>query len=101
MYGPLFGINGPPMGKPLVRPGSEKAITRLWEVLPPRDRPRHRRRRRTARRRRRLMPGRPNSRNRLRMKETEKMTADEVDLRHVNLMDPTWHAEGAPHVLFH
>ncbi len=32
MYGPLFGSNGPPVRKPLVRPGSDEAIARLWEV---------------------------------------------------------------------
>ena len=31
-YGPLFGTNGPPVRKPLVRPGSDAAIRALWEV---------------------------------------------------------------------
>lgn len=32
MYGPLFGTNGPPVCRPLLRPGSADAIARLWEV---------------------------------------------------------------------
>jgi NAD(P)-dependent dehydrogenase (short-subunit alcohol dehydrogenase family) len=31
-YGPLFGTNGPPVRKPLVRPGSDGAIEALWQV---------------------------------------------------------------------
>ncbi len=31
-YGPLFGTNGPPVRKPLVRPGSDDAIETLWKV---------------------------------------------------------------------
>lgn len=31
-YGPLFVSNGPPIRKPLVRPGSDAAIRTLWEV---------------------------------------------------------------------
>jgi NAD(P)-dependent dehydrogenase (short-subunit alcohol dehydrogenase family) len=31
-YGPLLVTNGPPVRKPLVRPGSAEAIRRLWEV---------------------------------------------------------------------
>jgi len=31
-YGPLFVTNGPPVGKPLVRPGSDAAIEALWQV---------------------------------------------------------------------
>lgn len=31
-YGPLFVTNGPPIGKPLLRPASGKAIATLWEV---------------------------------------------------------------------
>lgn len=32
MYGPLFATTGPPVRRPLVRPGSAEAIRRLWEV---------------------------------------------------------------------
>ena len=32
MYGPLFVSNGPPVAKPLVRPGSAAAVATLWEV---------------------------------------------------------------------
>ena len=32
IYGPLFTVSGPPVAKPLVRPGSAEAIRRLWEV---------------------------------------------------------------------
>ncbi|MGH1503763.1 MAG: SDR family NAD(P)-dependent oxidoreductase [Acidimicrobiales bacterium] len=32
LYGPLFGTNGPPVAKPLVRPGSDAAIAALWQV---------------------------------------------------------------------
>ena len=32
MYGPRFGTNGAPVRKVLLRPGTEKAITTLWEV---------------------------------------------------------------------
>lgn len=32
MYGPLFATTGPPVRRPLVRPGSDRAIRRLWEV---------------------------------------------------------------------
>ncbi len=32
MYGPLFVATGPPVRKPLVRPGSATAIRRLWQV---------------------------------------------------------------------
>lgn len=32
MYGPLFGASGPPVVKPLVRPGEVAAIRTLWEV---------------------------------------------------------------------
>lgn len=31
-YGPLFATNGPPVRKPLVRPGSDAAIETLWQV---------------------------------------------------------------------
>jgi NAD(P)-dependent dehydrogenase (short-subunit alcohol dehydrogenase family) len=31
-YGPLFVMNGPPVRKPLVRPGSAAAVRALWEV---------------------------------------------------------------------
>lgn len=31
-YGPLWGMNGPPVRKPLVRPGSDAAIEALWRV---------------------------------------------------------------------
>ena len=31
-YGPLFVTNGPPVRKPLVRPGSDAAIEALWDV---------------------------------------------------------------------
>ncbi|MDY6998628.1 MAG: SDR family NAD(P)-dependent oxidoreductase [Actinomycetota bacterium] len=31
-YGPLFGTNGPPVRKPLVRPGSDGAVRALWQV---------------------------------------------------------------------
>ncbi|MGD9618750.1 MAG: SDR family NAD(P)-dependent oxidoreductase [Mycolicibacterium sp.] len=31
-YGPLFVTNGPPVLKPLVRPGSDAAVRALWEV---------------------------------------------------------------------
>lgn len=31
-YGPIFVSHGPPVRKPLVRPGSESAIRTLWEV---------------------------------------------------------------------
>ncbi|MCP9272526.1 SDR family NAD(P)-dependent oxidoreductase [Mycolicibacterium arenosum] len=31
-YGPLFVTNGPPVRKPLVRPGSDGAIAALWQV---------------------------------------------------------------------
>ncbi len=31
-YGPLFAINGPPVRKPLVRPGSDAAVRALWQV---------------------------------------------------------------------
>ena len=31
-YGPLFVTNGPPVRKPLVRPGSDAAIETLWQV---------------------------------------------------------------------
>jgi NAD(P)-dependent dehydrogenase (short-subunit alcohol dehydrogenase family) len=31
-YGPLFVSNGPPILKPLVRPGSDEAVQALWEV---------------------------------------------------------------------
>jgi NAD(P)-dependent dehydrogenase (short-subunit alcohol dehydrogenase family) len=31
-YGPLFVTNGPPVRKPLIRPGSDHAIRVLWEV---------------------------------------------------------------------
>ncbi len=32
MYGPLLGTNGPPVRKPLFRPGAEPAIATLWEI---------------------------------------------------------------------
>jgi NAD(P)-dependent dehydrogenase (short-subunit alcohol dehydrogenase family) len=32
MYGPLFATNGPPVRRPLVRPGADKAIATLWEI---------------------------------------------------------------------
>ncbi len=31
-YGPLFATNGPPVLKPLIRPGSDAAIAALWQV---------------------------------------------------------------------
>lgn len=31
-YGPLFAIAGPPVRKPLLRPGSGAAVRRLFEV---------------------------------------------------------------------
>ncbi|GJF09127.1 short-chain dehydrogenase [Mycolicibacterium cyprinidarum] len=31
-YGPLFATNGPPIRKPLIRPGSDAAIEALWRV---------------------------------------------------------------------
>lgn len=31
-YGPLWGMNGPPVRKPLVRPGSSAAIEALWRA---------------------------------------------------------------------
>jgi NAD(P)-dependent dehydrogenase (short-subunit alcohol dehydrogenase family) len=31
-YGPMFGTNGPPVRKPLIRPGSDAAIAVLWRV---------------------------------------------------------------------
>lgn len=31
-YGPLFATNGPPVRKPLVRPGSDAAIETLWQA---------------------------------------------------------------------
>ena len=31
-YGPLFVTNGPPVRKPLIRPGSDGAIEALWDV---------------------------------------------------------------------
>jgi NAD(P)-dependent dehydrogenase (short-subunit alcohol dehydrogenase family) len=31
-YGPLFVTNGPPVRKPVLRPGIGRAISRLWEV---------------------------------------------------------------------
>lgn len=31
-YGPLFVTNGPPVRKPLIRPGSDEAIRDLWQV---------------------------------------------------------------------
>jgi hypothetical protein len=31
-YGPLCVTNGPPVRKPLIRPGSDQAIRALWEV---------------------------------------------------------------------
>ena len=31
-YGPLFATNGPPVRKPLVRPGTEGAVKVLWQV---------------------------------------------------------------------
>lgn len=32
LYGPLFGMAGPPVRKPLVRPGTDGAVRRLWQV---------------------------------------------------------------------
>lgn len=32
MVGPLLGMAGPPVRKPLVRPGTDDAVRRLWEV---------------------------------------------------------------------
>mgnify|MGYP004301138951 CR=1 FL=1 len=32
MVGPLFAMAGPPVVKPLVRPGASGAIERLWTV---------------------------------------------------------------------
>lgn len=31
-YGPLFVTNGPPIRKPLIRPGSDAAVAALWKV---------------------------------------------------------------------
>ena len=31
-YGPLFVTNGPPVRKPVLRPGSSRAIDKLWQV---------------------------------------------------------------------
>jgi NAD(P)-dependent dehydrogenase (short-subunit alcohol dehydrogenase family) len=31
-YGPLFVTNGPPVRKPVLRPGNSRAIERLWQV---------------------------------------------------------------------
>jgi len=31
-YGPLFVSNGPPVRKPVLRPGNKRAIERLWQV---------------------------------------------------------------------
>jgi hypothetical protein len=31
-YGPLFVTNGPPIRKPLIRPGSDGSIDALWQV---------------------------------------------------------------------
>ncbi|MGB0875671.1 MAG: SDR family NAD(P)-dependent oxidoreductase [Mycobacterium sp.] len=31
-YGPLFGTHGPPVRKPLIRPGGEGAVEALWRV---------------------------------------------------------------------
>ena len=31
-YGPLFVTNGPPVRKPLVRPGSDAAVKALWQI---------------------------------------------------------------------
>ena len=31
-YGPLFVTNGPPVLKPLIRPGSNAAVAALWQV---------------------------------------------------------------------
>lgn len=31
-YGPLFVTNGPPVRKPVLRPGNNRAIEKLWEV---------------------------------------------------------------------
>ncbi|MGI8936772.1 MAG: hypothetical protein ACR2JF_00905 [Iamia sp.] len=31
-YGPLFATNGPPVRKPLIRPGRDAAIQTLWDV---------------------------------------------------------------------
>jgi len=31
-YGPLFATNGPPVLKPLVRPGTDAAVAALWQV---------------------------------------------------------------------
>jgi NAD(P)-dependent dehydrogenase (short-subunit alcohol dehydrogenase family) len=31
-YGPLFVTNGPPIRKPLIRPGSDAAVRNLWQV---------------------------------------------------------------------
>ncbi len=32
VYGPLLAVSGPPVAKPLVRPGSADAVRRLWQV---------------------------------------------------------------------
>ena len=32
LYGPLFVTSGPPVPKPLVRPGTDDAVDRLWQV---------------------------------------------------------------------
>ena len=32
IYGPLLAVSGPPVAKPLVRPGSADAVRRLWQV---------------------------------------------------------------------
>ena len=31
-YGPLFATNGPPVRKPLIRPGSDDAVATLWKI---------------------------------------------------------------------
>ncbi|HUC06669.1 MAG TPA: hypothetical protein VMR96_01150, partial [Solirubrobacterales bacterium] len=31
-YGPLFVTNGPPVRKPVLRPGNNRAIAKLWQV---------------------------------------------------------------------
>lgn len=32
LYGPAFALAGPPVRRPLVRPGTEEAVRRLWQV---------------------------------------------------------------------
>lgn len=32
LYGPLLAVTGPPVRRPLVRPGTDEAVRRLWQV---------------------------------------------------------------------